>query len=165
MPNIIPVPVVVSVGISGDNGVGTVRNFGSFSLVPYATTRNGGLDIDRWLYIDRHGDTAEMHDRFLFNIMPKKLLCHVCVHTFEAERDHLPLVVTIDDQQWTFPIRARELEFQEVHYQIEIEGEWMTLTEAYISDMVDEDMLIFAERELLPTIDFADHGTVFDQMS
>lgn len=165
MPKIIPVPVNVSVGVTGDNGRGGVRNFGSFSLVPYATTRNGGLDIERWLYLDRNGDASDLNDRYLFNVMPKKLLCHVCIHTFEEEREHLPLVITIDDQQWTFPIRAVELEFQEVHYQIEIEGEWMTLTEAYIGDMVNEDMLIYAERELLPTIDFAHQDSVFDQMA
>lgn len=165
MPNIIPVPVLVSVGVTGDNGKGSVRNFGSFSLVPYATTRNGGLDIDRWLYMDRHGETSDLNDRYLFNIMPKKLLCHVCIHTFEEERDHLPLVITIDDQQWRFNMRAIEMEEEEVHYQVEIEGEWMTLTEAYIGDMITDDMLIYAERELLPTIDFADHSSVFDQMS
>lgn len=165
MPNVIPVPVRVSVGVIGDGGVGVVKNFGAFNIVPYATTRNGSLEIERWLYIDQHGDTADLNDRFLLNIMPKKLLCHICVHTFEAEIEQLPLVISIDDERWQFPMRAIELHEEQVHYQVEIEGEWMTLTEGYIGDLLSEDMLIYAAREVLPTIDFADHETVYDEMN
>lgn len=165
MSRIIPVPVVVSVGLTGDGGIGTVRNFGSFRIVPIATTRNGSLEIAGWHYLDLDGEAVDLNDRLLFNVMPRKLLCHICVNTFETEREHLPLVIGIDDQQWRFPMRARELIPNQVHYQVEVEGEWMTVTEAYIGDILGDEQLMFAEREILPTIDFSDPSQVYDEMA
>ena len=163
MPNIIPVPVMVSLGVSAANDRTNVRNFGAFNLVPYASTRSGTLDIDRWLLM-RSGDISELDETPLFSVMPKKLLWHVCQQTFESEQESIPLVLTIDDERWTYPMCARELEYEQVHYMIEIEGEWLRITEVAISDLVSEEQFAFAAREVLPTIDFADPSAVFDEM-
>jgi hypothetical protein len=165
MPNIIPVPVVVSLGVAASKGDGGgVRNFGSFSLVPYASTRNGTLDIDRWFLL-RSGEAEDLDEAPLFSVMPRKLLWHVCQHTFESELESVSVVITIDDERWMFPMCARELEYEQVHYMIEIEGEWMRLTEVSIGDIISEEQFTFAAREVLPTIDFADPSSVFDEMN
>jgi hypothetical protein len=165
MPNIIPVPVTVSLGVTAASKEdrGNVRNFGAFSLVPYASTRSGSLDIDRWLLL-KSGEVSELDETGLFSVMPKKLLWHVCQQTFESEVDAIPMVITIDDEQWTFPMCARELEYEQVHYMIEIEGEWLRITEVALSDLISEEQFAFCAREVLPTIDFADPSAVFDEM-
>jgi len=166
MPNIIPVPVTVSVGVPASvDEHGSTKNFGSFKLVPYATTRGGSLDISRWLLLTPEGDPEELEDVSIFTVMPRKLLWYVCQHTFETDREYVPLVITIDDEKWTFPMCARELEYEQVHYMIEVEGDWMKLTEIAISDIIGEEQFVFCEREVLPTIDFADPQAVFDEMS
>lgn len=166
MASIIPVPVIVSVGIKTGMGAdGVTRNFGAFRIVPYVSNRNGSLEIDSWYLVDPDGDTVDLNDRFVFNIMPRKMLDTICQLTFESDRPDVPMVITIDDQTWTYPMRAREIEYEQVHYEIEIEGDWMRLTEAYVGDLLDEEHFMFAERELLPTIDFGNVSAVMDEMN
>lgn len=166
MPSIIPVPVTVSVGVSPANDVsGSVKNFGSFKLLPYATTRNGTLEVAQWLLMMANGEAEELEEVSMFEVIPRKLLWHVCQKTFEADIESIPLVFTIDDQQWKFPICARELEYEQVHYMIEVEGEWLKLTELPISEVIGEDQFIFCEREVLPTIDFGDIPSIIENMS
>lgn len=166
MPNIIPVPVTVSVGVSAKNGErGGVRNFGAFRLLPYASTRNGSLDIVRWLVMSPSGEPEELEDVTLFSVMPRKLLWHVCQHTFEADLESVVVVITIDDEQWTFPMCARELEYEQVHYMIEVEDEWMKITDMSVAELIGEEQFVFAEREVLPSIDFGDPQAVFDEMN
>ncbi len=163
MPNIIPVPVVVSFG-AGDQSGQSVRNFGSMNIVPYATTRNGGLEIVNWLIMDRDGETCDLNERMILEVLPQKLLMHICRYTFETDTEWLPLVVTIDDETWTFPMRARELEYEEVHYEIEVECEWTRISEVYVGDIVSEDQTVFAERCVLPSIDFGSQEAVYSEM-
>lgn len=166
MSSIIPVPVIISVGIkTGLGPEGETRNFGSFRIVPVVTTRSGSLEINSWLLLERDGDMVELNDRFVFGVMPRKMLDKICQLTFESDRPSVPMVLTIDDQKWQYPMRARELEYEQVHYEIEVQGEWMKLTEAYVGDILDEEQFMFAERELLPTIDFANYSSVMDQMN
>lgn len=165
MPNIIPVPVMVSLGVAATKDEeGSVRNFGAFNLVPYASTRSGSLDIERWFLL-RGGETEDLEEVPLFSVMPRKLLWHVCQHTFESELEYVSVVITIDDERWTFPMCAKELEYEQVHYMIEVEGEWMRLTEVSIGDVISEEQFTFAAREVMPTIDFADPSSVFDEMN
>lgn len=163
MPNIIPVPVAVSFGV-GDQSGQNVRNFGSMNIVPYATTRHGGLEIVKWLILDRDGETCDLNERMILEALPQKLLMHICRYTFETDIESLPLVVTIDDETWTFPMRARELEYEEVHYEIELEYEWTRISEIYVSDVVGEDQTVFAERSVLPSIDFGSAEAVYSEM-
>lgn len=166
MPNIIPVPVTVSLGVAaGDGDQGTVRNFGAFRLLPYATTRGGSLDIARWLLMSPSGEPEELEDVSLFSVFPRKLLWHVCQHTFEADRESIPVVFTIDDQRWTFQMCAKELEYEQVHYMIDIEGEWIKITEMSIAEIIGEEQFVFCEREVLPSIDFGDPQAIFDEMN
>lgn len=166
MPNIIPVPVVVSVGISATpQDQRTIRNFGSFKLLPYATTRGGSLDIARWLLMVPGGETRELDEAVLFGVLPRKLLWHVCQHTFESERESIPMVITIDDQSWVYPMCAKELEYEQVHYMVEIEGEWFKVTDVTVNDIVSEEQFAFCEREVLPSIDFGDPSAVYENMN
>lgn len=166
MPTIIPVPVRVSVGVtSPDDKKGIVRNFGSFKLFPYATTRNGALEVAKWLLMTSSGDVEELDDVALFDVIPKKLLWHVCQNTFESDVKSIPMVLTIDDQSWKFQMCAKELEYEQVHYMVEVEDEWMRTTEVSVADLIGEEQFVFCEREVLPTIDFCDISTVLDNMN
>lgn len=166
MPNIIPVPVTVSVGIAADAGNrGPVRNFGAFRLLPYATTRGGSLEISSWLLMSSSGEPEDLDDVPLFTVLPRKLLWHVCQNTFEAELESVSVVLTIDDERWTYQMCARELEYEQVHYMIEIEGEWIKITEMSLSELVGEEHFVFCEREVLPSIDFADPSAIFEDMN
>lgn len=165
MPNIIPVPVNIVIGVIPVTGNENYeRKFGSFSILPYATNRNGGLDISRWV-IHSGGEFDELDEASLFSIMPKKLLHHICKYTFESEVDSIKIYFQIDDQKWYYPMSAQELEYDQVHYMVEIDGEWHKMTEVPVSEVISEEQLIFAEREVLPSIDFGDPQSVFDEMN
>ncbi len=165
MPNIIPVPVTISVGVpAGPDENGGTKNFGAFRLVPYASTRGGSLEIARWMLMNSTGDIEELDEVSLFSVLPRKLLYHICRYTFESEREHMPLVITIDDQTWSYPMCARELEYEEVHYMIEVHGEWMKISEVALNEILDEEHYMFCERDALPTIGFGDPEAVFNEM-
>ncbi len=165
MPNIIPVPVVVSVGVSAERGA-TTKNFGSFRIVPYVTTRHGAMEIASWLHMNKAGEAEELVDVALFTLLPKKLLWHICRYTFETDPPKaLQIVFTIDDESWSYPIRAQELEYEEVHYMVDVEGEWMRIGEIGLSDILTDDQLIYADREVRGAIDFGDQAAVFDEMN
>lgn len=166
MNNIIPVPVRISVGVpAGPDPRGEVRNLGSFRIVPYATTRGGTLDIDGWRLLEEDGETCALDDRMLFGVMPRKLLCIVCQQTFETDRPSMPVVLTIDDETWRYEMRARELEYEQVHYEIEIAGQWMRMIDTYVGDLLDDEHFAFAAREVTPNIDFGHAETVYNDMN
>lgn len=167
MAKIIPVPVDVRLGVPGGlHGTDDKdpRFFGTFSIVPYATARNGSLEVERWMVLDRNGYSDELNDILLFSVMPKKLLDHVCVSTFETEKPWINLIVDIDDERWFFPIRARELEHEQVHYEVDVDGEWMLLPNMYVGDVLSEEQFLFAERAVLPSIDFGSQEAVLNEM-
>lgn len=158
MPKLIPVPVTVKVSL------GEVT-YGRFSILPYATPRNDTLEIDRWLVLDKDEEHHELYELLLFSVMPRKILCKVCVETFETGKEQLPVTFTIDDQSWIFPMRARELEYEQVHYEIEVSGEWFRLTDTYVGDIISDEQAMFAEREVLPNIDFGYSHEIRENMA
>jgi len=168
MAKIIPVPVEVSLGVPGGiDGRGEPRFFGKFAIVPYATARNGELEVARWMVLDADGYSEELNERMLFSVMPLKLLDHVLSTTFEnEERDTVDMIVEIDGERWSFPMRARELEdrLDEVHYEIQIYDEWFLLLETFLDDILSDEQFAFAEREVLPCIDFGHAETVMSEM-
>lgn len=154
----IPVPAFVRMTLYG-------VNFGAFKIYPEAKRGADGLEIIGWTVKDKDDVDRNLFDLLAQSVLPRALTNKVCELTFDNEdKPFVPVMFHLGDESWMFPMRAVEKEWETVHYEIEIEGEWMELIETYVGDLIPEDMLIFAEGEVRPNVDFGSDQEVFNQM-
>ncbi|MFZ3481719.1 hypothetical protein [Sphingomonas sp. 3-13AW] len=151
-----PIPITVQVDVSCKE-----QRYGHFEIIPYGSGRGGSFGIVFWrLYRDH--EMIEFNDVLIVEVIPPKLRSRILLETFEAaeadERTTLPVQIEIDGEEWTFQTRARELEFQEVHYEIQIGGEWYRMSETYLRDFIEHEQLIIAEREVQPQVEWSGAG-------
>lgn len=159
MSYFVPVPAEIRVADAS-------RPYGKFFIFPIVSERGGEVQIDRWQTRTAQGEDVGLYDVLLLRMLPRSLLCHICRETFEKEE--CPFVTVnfhIDDQKWSYSMRAIEREYEQVHYEIEIDDEWMSLTDVFVGDIIGEEQFPFAEREVLPSISFADPEALYNEMS
>lgn len=158
------ISVSVDVGISCKG-----RDYGKFRMVPFTTSRGGPMTVDFWRIL-RTGRTDDFNDVLIVEIIPKALLSRVCRETFEEDDEDgndatLPVKLTIDEETWTYRMRARELEPEEVHYEIEIEEEWYRLSETFVMDLITGEQMAIGERVVSQTIGFGFGEDVMEEMA
>lgn len=166
MSKLVPVPVEVAYDLQG-------RPFGKFQIFPEAIQSHSGLEVEGWK-VGREERVYDLYDVLLISLLPRGLTFEVCKRTFEELEDPtdpdspaatVEFGLTIDEERWTWRMRAVELENETVHYQIDLEGEWMDMINTYVGDVIGEEQFPFAERAVLPQIDFGNRDTVLEQMS
>jgi hypothetical protein len=166
MSKLVPVPVQVKMELEG-------RVCGKFNIFPEAIQSHSGLEIKSWK-VEHEGSTNDLYDVLLISLLPRSLTFEVCKRTFEELEDPgnpdspsatVNFTITIDDESWSWRMRAVEQENETVHYQIDIEGEWMDMINTFVGDIIGEEQFPFAERAVLPQIDFGNRDTVLEQMS
>lgn len=158
MPHHIPVPAKVRVSLYG-------KSYGHFDIFPEAKRGGDGLEIIGWTAKDQEGSDRQLFDVLAQTVLPKALMNEVCRQTFE--RPHtpsVPVMFELGGENWFMPMRAIEKEWETVHYEIEINGEWMEMIDTFVGDIIDEDFFIFAENEVRPSVDFGNEDEVFAQM-
>jgi hypothetical protein len=148
-----PIPITVRVDVSCKD-----QRYGHFDIVPYGSGRGGSFQVVFWrLY--RNRDLIEFNDVLIVEVIPQQLRSRILYETFESENARenstLPIQIEIDGEEWTFQTRARELEFEEVHYEIQIDGDWYRMGETYIRDLVEHEQLMIAEREVQPQVEWS----------
>jgi hypothetical protein len=151
-----PIPITVRVDVSCKE-----QRYGHFDLIPYGSARGGSLEVVFWrVYRDR--DMIEFNDVLIIEVIPPALRSRILYETFESERagenTTLPIQIEIDGEEWTFHTRARELEYEEVHYEIQIDGDWYRMSETYIRDLIEHEQLMIAEREVQPQVEWSGGG-------
>ncbi len=147
-----PIPITVQVDVSCRE-----QRYGHFDIVPYASERSGSLEVVFWrLY--RNGDMIEFNDVLIIEVIPQQLRSRILSETFESDRANddttIPIDIEIDGEEWTFHARARELEYEEVHYEIQIDGDWYRMSETYLRDLIEHEQLMIAEREVQPQVEW-----------
>jgi len=159
MPHHIPIPASVKLAL---NGV----NYGKFDIYPEAKRGPDGLEIVGWTTKDRDGVDRKLYDILAQSVLPRSLMNAVCRYTFESD-DHpsVEVVFEVGGESWVLHMRAIEKEWEVVHYEIEIDGEWMEMIDTYVGDLIHEDLFVFAENEVRPSADFGNESAVYEEMN
>jgi hypothetical protein len=151
-----PIPITVQVDVSCKE-----QRYGHFDIIPYGSGRGGSFEVVFWrLY--RNREMIEFNDVLIVEIIPQQLRSRILFDTFESERagedTTLPIQIEIDGEEWTFQTRARELEWEEIHYEIQIDGDWYRMSETYLRDLIEHEQLMIAEREVQPQVEWGGGG-------
>lgn len=159
MAHHIPVPAAIEVSLFG------VRQ-GKIDIYPEATRGGDGLEIVRWTVKDADGVDRQLFDLLAQSVLPRKLMNEVCRQTFENPNNlSVPVMFSVGGEEWAMHMRAVEKEWETVHYEIEIDGEWMDMIDTYVGDLIHEDYFVFAENEVRPNVDFGSASEVYEQMA
>lgn len=159
MPHHIPIPAAVSISL---RGVG----YGKFEIYPEAKRGPDGLEIVGWTTKDADGVDRKLYDILAQSVLPRSLMNAVCRLTFENDENaSVEVVFQVGGEAWVLHMRAIEKEWETVHYEVEIDGEWMEMIETYVGDLIHEDLFVFAENEVRPSVDFGNQGAVYEEMS
>lgn len=159
------IPIEVEITFSAED-----KNWGGFDLTPFASTRSGELVITDWLvsFRESYRPTENVP---MASVIPQALLHRVCETTYDCsenggEHDRLyPVIMHIDGEEWTFNMRAIEREFEEIHYEIEVDGQWYSTADTYVSEFLTAEQLAIADREVMPQIEFGASEEVFAAMA
>ena len=147
-----PIPIPVRVEISCKD-----QNYGHFEIIPYGSGKGRRAEIVFWRFY-RHKEMIEFNEVLILEVIPVNLRSRILRETFESEYARpdsvLPIDIMIDGEEWTFPTRARELEYEEIHYEIQIDGEWYRMGETYVRDLIESEQLMIAEREVQPQVEW-----------
>ncbi len=151
-----PIPITVRIDISCKD-----QRYGHFDIIPYGSGRGGSFEVVFWrLY--RNRDMIEFNDVMIIEVIPQALRSRILYETFErngaGESSTLPIDIEIDGEEWTFLTRARELEYEEIHYEILLGDEWHRMAETYIRDFIEDEQLMMAEREVQPQVEWGGSG-------
>ena len=158
MPHHIPIPAAVNLSL---NGV----KYGKFDIYPEAKRGPEGLEIVGWTTKDRDGVDRKLYDILAQSVLPRSLMNAVCRYTFEnEEHPSVGVIFDVGGEAWILHMRAIEKEWETVHYEVEIDGEWMEMLDTYVGDLIHEDLFIFAENEVRPSVDFGNQDAVYAEM-
>ena len=159
MSHHIPIPAPVSIAMNG-------LNYGSFDIYPEARRGPDGLEIIGWTTKDRDGVDRKLYDILAQSVLPRSLMNEVCRQTFERDDNpSVSVIFEVGGESWSLHMRAIEKEWETVHFEVEIDGEWMEMIETYVGDLINEDFFIFAENEVRPSVDFGSQHAVYEEMS
>lgn len=159
MAHHIPIPANINLSL---------RNvkYGKFQIFPEARRGPDGLEIVGWTTKDSDGVDRQLFDILAQSVLPRSLMSAVCRLTFESpDNPSVEVLFEMGGEQWALHMRAVEKEWETVHYEVEIDGEWMEMIETYVGDLIHEDLFIFAENEVRPSADFGSEGAVYEEMS
>jgi len=158
MPHHIPIPASVKVSLYG-------VSYGAFQIYPEARRGPDGLEIIGWTTKDRDGVDRKLYDILAQSVLSRALMNEVCRQTFERDDNpSVPVMFEVGGETWAMHMRAVEKEWETVHFEIEIDGEWMEMIDTYVGDIIHEDLFIFAENEVRPSVDFGSQEDVYAQM-
>ena len=159
MPHHIPVPATIKIVMNN-------TRYNGFNIYPEVRRGQDGLEIIGWTTKDRDDVDRKLYDILAQSVLPRSLMNEVCRITFENESiPSVPVTFTIGEESWVMHMRAVEKEYETVHYEIEIDGEWMEMLDTYVGDLIHEDLFIFAENEVRPSVDFGSQEDVYSQMA
>lgn len=158
MPHILDTHAEVQVSIFG-------VTYCKFGLYPRVRNSDDGLDIVGWAAKNARGSKVDLFDALITNCFSTSLLNQVCIITFEREnRSEVDVKFEIDGECWEYPMRAVEYDDDTVHYEIEIDGEWMDTMSAFVGDLITEEHFPFAENVVMASMDFGRTDDVYAQM-
>lgn len=158
MPHHIPTPALIKVEAAGNK-------FGAIEVYPQAIRGGDGLEIVGWTVKDAEQTDRGLYDVLALTVLKKKLMHKVCEKTFEnIEQDSIFVRFSVGGESWEYQMRAIEREHETVHYEIEIEGEWMDMIDVYVGDIFNEEFHVFAEGEVRPTVDFGNDDAILEKM-
>lgn len=159
MPHHIPVPAKIKITLFGSR-------YGVFEIFPEAKRGGDGLEIVGWTVKDKEGLDRQLFDVLAQTVLPRSLMHEVCRLTFERpHQPSVPVEFEVGDESWQLHMRAVEKEHETVHYEVEIDGEWMEMIDTYVGDLIHEDYFIFAENEVRPNVDFGHEDEILAQMN
>lgn len=158
MPHVLNTHAEVEVSVFG-------VKYSKFKLYPRVRNADGGLDIIGWATKNGRGVKVDLYDAHVSCCLNTPLLNHVCIVTFEREnRNQVDVKFEIDGESWEYPMRAVEYDDETVHYEIEIDGEWMDTMSTFVGDIFTEEHFPFAENVVLSSMEFGRTDEVYAQM-
>lgn len=135
-------------------------------IYPQVVRGGYGLEITGWSIKDEEEIMRGLYDVLLFTVLKRTMLHKICALTFENDKcKSIPVEFAIADEVYEFHMRAIEKEHEMVHYEIEINNEWMDLIDTYVGDVIDEEIFSYAENEVQKSIGFGADEEVYEKMA